>query len=120
VIVIVCGAQAVTVRTVRLTRFTTRVLGATGRALTLALLATVTAGRGVSATCTAPPPSNAPPQAQAESLARAVRTDINDDLSVAPLPPRQDENGWSGHQAQKNLLTATALTAIGRPFVMIG
>jgi hypothetical protein len=34
------------------------------------------AGRGFSATWTAPPPITAPPQAQAQSFAIAIRTDI--------------------------------------------
>lgn len=48
---------------------------------------------GASATCTAPPPSNAPPAAVAASFTRAVRTDINLSLVIAGGrcdPPREN------------------------------
>ena len=43
---------------------------------------------GVSATWTAPPPINAQPAAQAESFARAIRTDINGALFSLSLQVR--------------------------------
>ena len=45
--------------------------------------------RVTSATCTAPPPMTAPPQAQAQSLAKAIRTDIAFSFSLPALPLRQ-------------------------------
>ena len=45
-----------------------------------------TAARGRSATCTAPPPITAPPHAQAQSFAKAIRTD----MIFSSLLPRDD------------------------------
>ncbi len=72
VTVTVCGAQEVTVLTTR--RFSGGI-GLRGAAFTLLVLWT-TAGRALSATWTAPPPTIAPPAAQAHNLAIAIRTDI--------------------------------------------
>ena len=47
-----------------------------GAAAFVLLLLWTTAGRALSATCTAPPPMIAPPQVQAHNLAKAIRTDI--------------------------------------------
>jgi hypothetical protein len=46
------------------------------RALAFAILTRTGRDGGFSATCTAPPPMIAPPQVQAQSLAKAIRTDI--------------------------------------------
>jgi hypothetical protein len=48
------------------------------------LLLWTTAGRALSATCTAPPPMIAPPQVQAHNLANAIRTDIGSTLVLLP------------------------------------
>ncbi|PQM27815.1 hypothetical protein CVO77_04435 [Sphingopyxis lindanitolerans] len=45
------------------------------------------AAAGTSAICIAPPPMSAPPQVQAQSLARAIRTDI---ISFSLFPLRRD------------------------------
>lgn len=54
--------------------------------LPLTLLICTTAGRGVAATCTAPPPMMAPPQAAAQSFARAILTDIIFSFTLGELP----------------------------------
>ena len=70
VTVTVCGAQEVTVFT------TFRLTGRGAGAAFMLLLLWTTAGRALSATWTAPPPTSAPPQVQAHNLANAIRTDI--------------------------------------------
>jgi hypothetical protein len=60
-----------------------------GAAFTLLVLWT-TAGRALSATCTAPPPMIAPPQVQAHNLANAIRTDIG-------IHSCSSSSFWSGH-----------------------
>ncbi|MVZ97157.1 hypothetical protein EUU23_05495 [Sphingorhabdus sp. IMCC26285] len=68
----------VVVRTTLRTRLTLR----TGtwcailRTLSFFLTTLCTCAGGVSATCIAPPPINAPPQVQAHNFAKAMRTDI--------------------------------------------
>ena len=64
------------VRTTRRTRFTG--FFALAKRTGAALARRTRAGRdgGFSATCMAPPPMTAPPHVQAQSLARAIRTDI--------------------------------------------
>jgi hypothetical protein len=42
----------------------------------------VTAGRGLSAMCTAPPPMMAPPHVAAHNFAKAIRTDIGFTLFI--------------------------------------
>src|SRR3546814_11409092 len=71
------GAQAVVV-TVRRIRSAACSFGA----CFMLLIFVRCAGRGDSAICTAPPPMIAPPQAQAHNLAKAIRTDIFDNLFV--------------------------------------
>ncbi len=44
---------------------------------------------GVDDTCTAPPPISAPPQVQAHSFARAIRTDIDTTLVPGAASPDQ-------------------------------
>ena len=58
------------------------------RALAFAILTRAGRDGGFSATCTAPPPMIAPPQVQAQSLAKAIRTDIRRTLFKASKPPR--------------------------------
>ena len=60
-------------RRTRLTRFT---LGRCRTVFAFACLTIAGRGGGFSATWTAPPPMIAPPQVQAQSFARAIRTDI--------------------------------------------
>lgn len=78
------GAQLVVVTVLRTMR-----LGAarcTGFALIgLDLMWRMRSG-GFSATCTAPPPITAPPQAQAQSFAKAIRTDIAEYSYRAQIP----------------------------------
>lgn len=71
-------AVVVVVRTTLRTRFTLRTgaLCAISRALCFFLTTLWTCAGGVSATCIAPPPINAPPQVQAHNFAKAMRTDI--------------------------------------------
>ncbi|WP_293980254.1 hypothetical protein [Sphingobium sp.] len=59
-----------------------------GAALVLAFELWTTAGRALSATCTAPPPMIAPPQVQAHNFAKAIRTDIGSTLVLLPLSNR--------------------------------
>lgn len=77
--VTVAGAQAWVV-TVRVMRFTTRRAGARAairlRGAFLTLWDFTYAVLGWLDACIAPPPITAPPQAQAQSFARAIRTDI--------------------------------------------
>ncbi len=70
--------DVVVVRTTLRTRLTlpTGVRCAILRALGLCFLTLWTCAGGVSATCIAPPPISAPPQVQAQSFAKAMRTDI--------------------------------------------
>ncbi|BBB12795.1 hypothetical protein [Sphingopyxis sp. FD7] len=79
--------------TTRRTRFTglraawrlrTTFLGAQGEHLTVCARA-----EGTSATCIAPLPIIAPPQVQAQSLARAIRTDIGSSLFPVAGAKRQ-------------------------------
>lgn len=76
--VTVPGAQVVvTVFTTRRIFFGAACAIFTGLRLTILAFAwRTTAPRGFSATCTAPPPISAPPTAQADSFAKAIRTDI--------------------------------------------
>ena len=78
------GVQVVVVvvRTTLRTRFTLRtgVLRAILRAFTFFFATLYTCAGGASATCIAPPPMSAPPQVQAQSFAKAMRTDIIPDL----------------------------------------
>ena len=69
---------AVVVRTTLRTRliFRTGALWAILRALCFFFATFCTCAGGVSATCIAPPPINAPPQVQAHNFAKAMRTDI--------------------------------------------
>jgi hypothetical protein len=48
-------------------------------------------GSGFSETCTAPPPMIAPPQVQAQSLARAIFTDMIGTLCLAPASDHVDQ-----------------------------
>jgi hypothetical protein len=73
------GPALVTVRTVRTTLRAFTTLRCTGLAATLMgwrFTWLTTAGRDASASWRAPPPMMAPPQAQAQSLAKAIRTDM--------------------------------------------
>lgn len=79
--VMVCGAAFTVLTTCR---FATRT-GRRGAAFTLLVLCS-TAGRALSATCTAPPPMIAPPAAQAHNLANAIRTDIDPTLYLSFAP----------------------------------
>jgi hypothetical protein len=81
-------AQAVR-RTVR--RTTRRLAWRTGAALALARCTTAGRSGGFWFMWTAPPPMMAPPQVQAQSFARAIRTDIPD-LSSRPFPLRSGED----------------------------
>jgi hypothetical protein len=69
---------AVVVRTTLRTRLTLRtgLWCAIFRTLCFFFATLWTCAGGVSATCIAPPPISAPPQVQAQSFARAMRTDI--------------------------------------------
>jgi hypothetical protein len=73
--VTVCGVQAVVVRVVTTLRRTV-LCGTTACLMTCRLIETRSAA-WVSATWTAPPPMIAPPQAQAHSFAKAIRTDMS-------------------------------------------
>ncbi len=91
-IIAICGAGShetvrVTIRRTRLTlrgasRRTTRLRALTGPLTCLTYCGAAEAG--ASATCTAPPPTSAPPAAQADSFARAIRTDISVAFSSSP------------------------------------
>ena len=74
-------ALVVVVRTIRRPLTVEATWRRTTRLATLCLEYATRAG--ASAACTAPPPITAPPQAQAQSLARAIRTDIG---SLSRLP----------------------------------
>jgi len=81
-----------------------------------------TGGRAacVSATCTAPPPTIAPPHAQAQSFAKAIRTD----MVIPPLDlPRPRRPGSAvactrsnALRVQNKPLRASALTRFPEPF----
>ena len=107
VTVTVEGAQLVVIR--RTTR------GAGRRLTALTLVCLTTAGRALLATWTAPPPRIAPPAAQAQSFAMAIRTDI----FVYSLgwghefPWSEGSRRRSPSKRQNNVLTAIALTLIG-------
>jgi len=106
------GVQDVTVRTVL--RFTTR---ATWRGLAYAFFVCFTiAGRGDSATWTAPPPMIAPPHAHAQSFAMAILTDIIDTLVIAfaERPVLWRAKASIRVRNAKEGLTATMLTLIVR------
>jgi len=72
---------------------------------------TAPSARGVSATCTAPPPISAPPAAQAHNFAKAMRTDI---VSLSVAIDRRDEpaDPASGddHPSPKSPIKADAPT----------
>jgi hypothetical protein len=76
VTVTVCGWQATcVVVTTRLRTWRATTGRATACLITLRLIG-VRLAAWVSATCTAPPPIMAPPHAQAQSFAKAIRTDM--------------------------------------------
>ncbi len=66
------------VRTVRRTRLTTVRLATARWTTGFARAFWCTTGRGACMTCIAPPPTRAPPHAQAHNFARAIRTDMLD------------------------------------------
>lgn len=116
--VTVAGAQAWVV-TVRVMRFTTRRAGARaamrlrGAFLTLWVLTYAVFGWLVA--CIAPPPMTAPPQAQAQSFASAIRTDITlipYPIEEMRLPPRPLHRPVTHSDCISLEIPATRLTLI--------
>lgn len=91
-------------------RFTTRFTGRATVRFTTRFFATVTCftTRGCwmrSVTYTPPPPITAPPQVQAHSFAKAMRTDIVPTLPVAGVPLPTGPSAASRHSMQEKCKT---------------
>lgn len=95
---------------------------ATWRTIRLVFLTCATRGLADSATCTAPPPITAPPQAQAHSFAKAIRTDITLPFCrPAHLPgmPRHYGQGAAIPTVQNKGLSSIILTINSCPIAAI-
>jgi len=98
-------------------RLTTRFTGRATVRLTTRFFATVTCftTRGCwmrSVTYTPPPPITAPPQVQAHSLAKAMRTDIVPTLPVAGVRSSQDRQQLHARQCAKSAKQIVKCNAI--------
>lgn len=70
---------------------------------------------GASATCTAPPPTSAPPTAKADNFARAIRTDIGFAFFVSPASqarPIRTPRGFVSRETQTHYRSTIPLTVI--------